>query len=127
MRRLLLSNQGNPAMELKELLTALSQSPETVQFQDVISVIDANYEFTPTEFKNGDTVNEAGQNNGSCKIFDFAKLNQLDTQSALACFGDYYRKDVLGNPEGEDHQNIRNFMRFGWEGIEFKGEALVSK
>ncbi|BCL72613.1 type III effector [Vibrio nigripulchritudo] len=114
-------------MELKELLTALSQSPETVQFQDVISVIDANYEFTPTEFKNGDTVNEAGQNNGSCKIFAFAKLNQLDAQSALACFGDFYRKDVLENPEGEDHQNIRNFMRFGWDGIEFKGEALVAR
>ncbi|CCN49712.1 putative HopJ type III effector protein [Vibrio nigripulchritudo MADA3029] len=114
-------------MELKELLTALSQSPETVQFQDVISVIDSNYEFTPTEFKNGDTVNEAGQNNGSCKIFAFAKLNQLDVQSALACFGDFYRKDVLENPEGEDHQNIRNFMRFGWDGIEFKGEALVAR
>ena len=33
----------------------------------------------------------------------------------------------LGNPEGIDHQNIRNFMEFGWEGVVFEGEALTKK
>jgi len=42
----------------------------------------------------------------------------------LALFGDYYRSDVLKNPEGSDHQNIRNFMHKGWAGVTFKGEAL---
>jgi hypothetical protein len=33
----------------------------------------------------------------------------------------------LKNPAGTDHQNIRNFMKTGWNGIQFEGEALVSK
>ncbi|MBD1557476.1 HopJ type III effector protein [Vibrio sp. S9_S30] len=114
-------------MDLQALLTTLSESPDSVQFSDVISVIDSNYEFTPTEFQNGDTMNEAGQNNGSCKIFAFAKIQGLDPKSTLSCFGDFYRKDVLENPEGDDHQNIRNFIQFGWEGIRFQGQALAQK
>jgi len=31
---------------------------------------------------------------------------------------------VLGNPQGTDHQNIRNFMKIGWIGIAFEGDAL---
>jgi hypothetical protein len=34
---------------------------------------------------------------------------------------------VLENLEGDDHQNIRNFMKYGWEGIQFKNEALQEK
>lgn len=112
-------------MTLTALLEQLVQSPESVEFQDVISVIDTHYVFTPTAFRNGETANEAGQNNGSCKIFAFAKLNELDQAATLACFGRYYREDVLLHPENEDHQNIRNFMRFGWSGVEFSAEALV--
>ncbi|WP_228411668.1 HopJ type III effector protein [Chryseobacterium sp.] len=26
-----------------------------------------------------------------------------------------------------DHQNIRNFMEFGWDGISFEGEALKAE
>ncbi|GLQ72297.1 HopJ type III effector protein [Vibrio penaeicida] len=114
-------------MDLQDLLTTLSESPNSVQFADVISVIESNYEFTPTEFQNGETLNEAGQNNGSCKIFAFAKIQALDPKSTLSCFGDFYRKDVLENPEGDDHQNIRNFIKFGWEGIRFQGQALSEK
>lgn len=95
-----------------------------VSFQEVIAHIEANFDFTPTAFKNGDTYNEAGQNSGSCKVFSFAKLSGLNPQETLYCFGDFYRKDVLGNPEGTDHQNIRNFIKYGWDGIQFEGEAL---
>ncbi|WP_419868325.1 HopJ type III effector protein [Chryseobacterium sp. CT-SW4] len=109
------------------LLEQLENSPETIQFNDVIAYIDANYDFTPTQFKNGDTLNEAGQNNGSCKVFGFAKLNQLPAEKVLPLFGAFYREDVLKNPEGTDHQNIRNFMKYGWEGISFEGEALKKK
>jgi hypothetical protein len=35
--------------------------------------------------------------------------------------------DVLKNPNGTDHQNIRNFIEFGWDGISFDGEALKKK
>ncbi|BBI98899.1 type III effector [Ferrigenium kumadai] len=112
-------------MELKTFLQRLNDAPESIAFSDTMAVIDAHYDFTPTAFTNGTTRNEAGQNNGSCKLFSFARLQGLSQQQALACFGDYYRKDVLGNSEGTDHQNIRNFMKSGWDGIEFNGNALA--
>ncbi|WP_425637662.1 HopJ type III effector protein [Algoriphagus yeomjeoni] len=105
----------------------ITSNPETIAFTDVIEHIDTNYTFTPTRFTNGNTVNEAGQNNGSCKIFFFAKLQNLTQEQTLALFGDYYRIDVLENPEGNDHQNIRNFMQSGWDGLKFEGEALEKK
>lgn len=114
-------------MTLNELLSALNDAPETVQFTDVMAVIDESYNFEPTEFSNGDAVNAAGENNGSCKVFAFGQLQDLSESATLACFGEYYRKDVLENPEGTDHQNIRNFMKTGWQGIEFKGTALTAK
>ncbi|MCT2560923.1 HopJ type III effector protein [Chryseobacterium herbae] len=109
------------------LLEQLKNNPENIQFKEVIAHIDEHYDFTPTEFKNGNTVNEAGQNNGSCKVFSFAKLQKLSKEQVLPLFGEFYREDVLKNPEGTDHQNIRNFMEFGWEGISFEGEALKEK
>ncbi|MDR7129338.1 hypothetical protein J2X69_001675 [Algoriphagus sp. 4150] len=106
------------------LLDQIKNAPATISFSEVIAHIDALYEFTPTRFLNGTTVNEAGQNNGSCKVFFFAKLHDLTPTETLTLFGDYYRKDVLQNPDGTDHQNIRNFMQSGWEGVKFEGEAL---
>lgn len=109
------------------LLDQIQAQPQTISFQEVITYIEEQYEFIPTRFLNDTYVNEAGQNNGSCKIFSFAKLQGLSEAQTLALFGDYYRKDVLENPDGTDHQNIRNFMKRGWEGIEFEGDALKAK
>lgn len=118
-------------MTLETLLSALSGAPETLEFSDVMSVIEANYSYQPTEFKNGSgdarVINAAGTNEGSCKIFAFARLQGLNKQQTLACFGSYYRNDVLGNPDGQDHQNIRQFMVSGWDAIEFSGQALTAK
>lgn len=109
------------------ILEQLKTSPTTINFKDVIAYIDEHYDFVPMKFRNGNTVNEAGENNGSCKAFSFAKLKGLKEEETLALFGDFYRTDVLENPEGTDHQNIRNFMQFGWDGIAFEGEALAEK
>jgi len=109
------------------LTEKIQHAPETVTFQEVIAHIDENYDFTPTRFTNGDTTNEAGQNNGSCKIFSFAKQLNLSPEQTLNLFGDFYREDVLNKPEGNDHQNIRNFIQSGWEGIHFDGQALSKK
>jgi hypothetical protein len=95
-------------------------------FPETIRYIDENFTFTPTSFKNGNQINNAGENNGSCKIFAFAQLRQLTKEETLSLFGDFYQ-DVLNTTEATDHQNIRNFMAFGWEGIQFEGEALTSK
>jgi hypothetical protein len=109
------------------LTEKIHQAPESINFSEVISYIDAHYDFTPTRFTNGNTVNEAGQNNGSCKIFSFAKQLGLSQAQTLALFGDYYRIDVLQNPQGTDHQNIRNFLERGWDGIQFEEEPLKEK
>ena len=77
-----------------------------------------------TAFRNGELENAAGQNNGSCKLFAFARLQGLSKEQTLACFGAYYRNDVLGNPTGTDHQNIRNFMQYDWDGIAYAESAL---
>lgn len=114
-------------MNLEQFLVFLNTQPESVHFEDTITVIDSLYEFTPTRFKNGALVSEVGQNSGSCKIFSFARLQELTEPQTLNCFGDYYRKDVLQNPAATDHQNIRNFMQTGWSGIEFDGIALKAK
>ncbi|GAB6070261.1 HopJ type III effector protein [Thiomicrorhabdus hydrogeniphila] len=98
-----------------------------VAFDEVMTVIDKYYDFTPTEFVNGDTLNKANTNNGSCKVFSFGIEHNLSKQATLNAFGNYYIQDVLQNPENDDHQNIRNFMKSGWDKVIFKGRALQPK
>ena len=102
-----------------------------ISFDETIAVITENYNYQATEFSNGlnehTIVNQAGTNEGSCKIFAFAQLNRLNQQQTLNLFGDYYRLDVLNNPDGTGHQNIRNFMQYGWDGIHFDGVTLTAK
>ena len=114
-------------MQLTDFLNKLSTAPEQISFQDTISLIDATYDFTPTAFRNGDFHNDAGQNSGSCKIFSFAQLHKLPPEQTLHCFGDYYRVDVLQKPDATDHLNIRNFIRFGWDGVAFSNTALTER
>jgi|TARA_B110001469_G_C9343581_1_gene181835 hypothetical protein len=114
-------------MLLNEFLQKLSQTPEQIEFSDTIDVINATYHFEPAKFTNGATVNEANENNGSCKIFAFGLINSLSQQETLACFGNYYREDVVEHPENDDHQNIRNFITSGWDGIHFESASLLEK
>lgn len=114
-------------MTISTFLDNLKQNPTANTFAETIAVIEENYNFTPTAFQNGDTHNEAGINSGSCKLFSFALLQKLSVEETLACFGAYYFEETLGDPNGTNHQNIRNFMKTGWDGIQFEGEALELK
>jgi hypothetical protein len=114
-------------MELDTFFKKLNSAPNTVTFDEIILVIDTMYDFTPTPFINGSISNGIDENNSSCKIFSFARLQKLSQQQTLHCFGDFYRKDVQGNPNGTDHQNIRNFIITGWNGIDFSGDPLFPK
>lgn len=114
-------------MDLNIFLTKLKTTPLLVEFHDTMDVITYNYEFEPTAFQNGQLKNNSGQNNGSCKLFSFARQHQLTVQETLDCFGTYYRNDVLQHPDADDHQNIRNFIKHGWEGISFDHEPLKKK
>ncbi len=114
-------------MLLATFLEKLNNTEKSIEFTDTMAVIEANYNFSETAFSNGSQKNEAGQNSGSCKLFAFAKLQNLSEQQTLACFGAYYREDVLQHPDAQDHQNIRQFIINGWAGINFSAAALTEK
>ncbi len=111
-------------MILKEFKKKLATSPKDITFSETMAVIESNYTFTPTFFTNGNITNEVGQNSGSCKVFAFSLKEGLTKQETLACFGAYYFDEVLQEPEGDGHQNIRNFIKTGFEGLTFEGKPL---
>ena len=113
-------------MIIQEFKTKLKVNSTGINFADTMQVIEDNYNFTPTTFTNGDITNNAGENAGSCKLFAFAQHQKLTKGETLFCFGEHY-KNVLEDEKGDSHQNIRNFMKFGFEGLSFKGEALELK
>jgi len=118
-------------MNINELLAKIKQHPDQVEFDQVIECIENHYVYTPGQFTNGQgenkIINAAGDNEGSCKIFAFSKKNGLDKRQTLACFGRFYREDVLSHPNDSDHANIRTFMLYGVEGIELDKNILVAR
>lgn len=114
-------------MKVKEFLAQV-KSGKRVSFEDTMNIIKEHYDYLPARFTNGvgvtRLVNAAGTNEGSCRIFSFARLNRLAPEHTLALFGDYYWTDVLQNPDGSDHANIRTFMKHGWAGVAFDHEPL---
>lgn len=107
-----------------ELITSLKNN--SLRFSDVVEFIELYYNHTPTAFENGSAYNEATQNQGSAKVFAFAQIQKLSAEDTLYLFAEHYQS-VLAQPDGTDHQNIRQFMLNGWKGIAFNGVALVAK
>jgi hypothetical protein len=110
--------------QLNDLLAALKAN--SIAFSDVLIFIETYYVHQPTAFKNGDTYNEATQNQGSAKVFAFAQLNNLSADDTLYLFAEHYQS-VLAHPDAGDHQNIRQFILNGWPGIALEGTALVAR
>lgn len=104
-------------------IASLKREPSAIDFAETIAVIDANYRFTATGFKNGDVINTVGENSGSCKVFSFARLHKLSQDMTLAMFAEHYQ-NVLDNPALDNHANIRAFMTSGFDGLVFDNEAL---
>lgn len=95
-------------------------------FADVLAFIDDNYNYTPTAFTNGNQENAIDQNQGSAKVLAFAKLNDYTENDTLKLFAEHY-KAVIETPNGTDHNNIRQFMQNGWNGVSFKNNVLTKK
>ena len=118
-------------MNQEDLIQQIKNQPNTVEFDQVMRVIDSDYHYTESAFSNGigdDRIeNTAGENAGSCRIFAFAQLNGFNQSETLVCFGKYFREDVIPHPDGSDHANIRIFMRHGWQGIRFMQPVLSAK
>ncbi|MDX6747375.1 HopJ type III effector protein [Polaribacter sp. PL03] len=113
-------------MIIQQFKTKLKANPTAINFAETMEVIEDNYNFSPTGFTNGEIINKAKENAGSCKLFAFAKLQKLTKEETLFCFGEHY-KNVLEDEKGDSHQNIRNFMKYGFNGLSFENNALVLK
>ena len=102
-------------------------SGDDLMFEEFIAHCDEQYEDGLIEVKNGNVINKPNENHGSAKVLSYAALANFDKETTLKLWGQYYR-DVKANPNGDDHQNIRNFMKFGWDGVDFyNGIALTKK
>lgn len=109
-----------------ENFLALVRRGDTPAFNDTQRIIVEHYSYRPTAFQNGPVANAAGQNEGSCRLFAFARLHGLTAAQTLALFGEHYR-EVLNDPQGAGHANIRAFIEHGWPGVVFQGEPLTSR
>lgn len=99
---------------------------QKLPFKEIIAYIDDNFEYTASSFKNGELINAENENQGSAKTLYFAKLNNLSVEDTLKLFAEHYQA-VLQDKEGSSHQNIRNFMQSGWEGVQFEKEVFQLK
>ena len=52
-----------------QFVEKVTKNPNSITFTETIAIIDSNYNFIPTAFKNGNHFNNVNENNGSCKIF----------------------------------------------------------
>jgi len=102
---------------IQQLLEKLDS--KTIQFKDVLAYIEDNYTYTVSAFQNGTQYNAENENQGSGRVFAFAQSQGLSKEDTLKLFAEHYDA-VLNNPEGTDHQNIRQFMRNGWDGVKFE-------
>lgn len=109
---------------VKQLLSELEAGQ--VKFSDVLAGIDKAYTHTPTAFKNGNQYNGATENQGSARVLFYAHLNKLSKEETLSLFAEHYQ-NVLDNPDETSHQNIRQFMQHGWNGVAFEGIVLQPK
>ncbi len=99
---------------------------DEANFADVIAFIEDNYTYTASAFTNGNQENAADQNQGSAKVLAYAKLNNLSQEDTLKLFAEHYNA-VIETPNGTDHNNIRQFMKNGWNGVSFENDVLTAK
>ena len=113
---------------LDEFMKTVKKDPKSIEFEQTMAAIEDGFDYSAVAFKCGELESSAEQNQGSAKIFSFAKIQKLNKDSTLELFGRFYRDDVLKNPDGDDHGNIRNFIKSGWDGVSFPdGMALKEK
>lgn len=115
-------------MTIDEFVTRLGQAPDSIEFEQTMQLIEQHFDYQPSRFSNGPELsNAAGTNEGSCKIFALGTLLSLSEAQTLACFGRFYRHEVLQQPQAKNHGNIRAFIAHGWQGIQFDRMPLQQK
>lgn len=92
-------------------------------FEDTLALIDRFFEYTPAGFHNGPLYNGPGENAGSCRVFALGQYCNLSEADTLNLFAQHYQQ-VLDEPAGNSHGNIRQFISTGWSGIRFDAQPL---
>ncbi len=82
-----------------------------------IAAINAIYSVPPQVFAVGDQENRSGESKGSLAILGFARANGLSNIfEILPMFGEAY-DEVLADPNGTSHANIRALTKHGMDGV----------
>lgn len=110
--------------DVSALLNGLDK--KAIGYNDVINFIDDYYRYTPVKFVNGDIINAPGENEGSAKIFGFAKHHGLSQVDTLKLFAEHYHS-VQSTPNGSDHSNVRNFLHWGWKAFSMEKNPLTPR
>lgn len=92
-------------------------------FSDTLDLIDRYFDYQPAAFSNGPLHNGPGENAGSCRVFALGQYCNLTEADTLTLFAEHYQQ-VLDEPAGNSHGNIRQFISTGWSGIRFEGPCL---
>jgi len=112
--------------QLQEFRRRLREESAGLLFNETLAVVSELFDYTPKPFINGGLESAAGSNEGSCKAFSMGKLLGWSEAEVLASFGEHHRQ-VVGDPGGSSHGNIRAFMKHGWKGVQFPdGLALTA-
>jgi hypothetical protein len=69
-------------------------SGDSLMFDEFITLCDEQYEYGLIEFKNGDTINGPGENDGSAKVLSYAALANFDKDMTLKVSSDCSNFDL---------------------------------
>jgi hypothetical protein len=110
---------------IENLLRKVRTDASSLMFAETLEAIELGFEFFGVKFSCGDVVSSSSENTGSSKVLSMAILVGLTDAETLACFGEHYR-DVLADPSGASHANIRALMATGLAGVKFpNGPSLT--
>ena len=71
-------------------------------------------------------MNNLGENAATAKLLSFAALADLSDDETVLLWCEHYRS-VAETPQDTDHQNIRNFMKYGMAGVDMEEVCLTRK
>ncbi|MBT3727100.1 hypothetical protein HOG21_05480 [bacterium] len=88
----------------------LLEAKEAETFDDFIAFVDKYFMLISTGFNNNGLKNNKFKNEGSLKVLAFAKYCKMTDVTEIAGLFKGYYKDVLKDPKGDNHQNIRHLI-----------------
>lgn len=68
---------------LDAFLKQIKSKPTAIEFEQTMAAIEDGFDYSPVAFSCGEVVSTAEQNQGSAKIFSFAKLQKLNQKTTL--------------------------------------------